>query len=79
MDDPREIQKDCEAIIPALRAWFASQGIEEKRQATVLGVMLGESIGNTASGVTSLGVGLTLVELVIEFTAKEAFAKRMRS
>ena len=78
MDDPREIQRDCEAIIPALKAWFASQGIPEKRQATVLGVMLGQSIGNTATDVTRLGVGLALMELAIEFTAKEAFAKKMR-
>ena len=78
MDVPREIQKDCEAIISALRAWFASQGIEEKRQVAVLRVMLGESIGNIATDVTSLGVGLALIEVAIEFTAKETFAKRMR-
>jgi len=77
MDDPREIQRDCEAIIPALKAWFASQGISETRQATVLGVMLGQSIGGAARDVTRLGVGLALMELAIECTAKEAFAKRM--
>ena len=78
MDDPREIQRDCEAIMPALKAWFASQGISEKRQATLLGVMLGQSIGNTATSIERLGVGLALMELAIEMTAKDAFVKKMR-
>ena len=76
MVNPAELMKDCENIIPALKAWFDSQGISEERRITVCGVMLGEGIGNRASDVISLGVGLAYVEMAIEIGAKAAFVKK---
>lgn len=79
MIDPMALKKDCEDIIPALRAWFDSQGISEMRRITVCGIMLGEGIGNQAANVQSLGIGLTFVELAIELGAKAAFAKKAKT
>ena len=79
MINPTELRKDCEKIIPALKAWFDSQGISEERRITVCGIMLGEGIGNRAGDVISLGVGLAFVEKAIEIGAKAAFIKKVET
>lgn len=79
MVSPTDLMKECDDIIPALKAWFDSQGINEIRQITVCGILLGEGIGNRATSIQSLDVSLTLIEMAIELGAKAAFAKKAKT
>lgn len=76
MDDKdriEEIKQDCERILPALRAWFDSQGIDEKRSLTTCGMHIARSMGRRAGTRDKLIVGLALFCVAMEIAAKQTY------
>ena len=70
-----EIKEDCERIIPALKAWFESQGVDQVRQCTACGVFMGQHIAKRASTRHSLQMGLTLFLMAVQTTAEIEYDK----
>jgi hypothetical protein len=73
-----KVRDDCKKMIPALQAWFESQGVARPNQAIAAIMYAAVACAETASSRNSLSVGLTLLEAVFESYALTTFMEKLR-